>query len=378
MSAATLACPPPTTRPQRQSSYLPQLDGLRGIAILSVLLHHFQIHLSGWIDWGPVGVRIFFLLSGYLITLSLWKLHFRVADGANYWAGLRAFHARRMVRLTPVLYAMIALGCVMGLAEFQDALGWHLAFLTNFHTLISGEWPGAASHLWSLSVQEQFYLSWPLVILLIPRSYLPYALAAFILGAATFRFGCMATGASDYYRWTMLPGMLDSFALGALIACWKASKRQLPITSGKVGTAIGVAAFGCYVVARLMRNAPFSSPWLAFTESFENLFLGWVLLRTIEGWGGITGRIFENGVLIFLGKISYGLYVFHTLVHVALDPWLNRIGLTLPEYAWARAALLLPVSVAIATLSWRFVEQPLARWARRREAGSASATASTA
>ncbi len=373
MSAFVSAAPvvpssvhPPAT--VRKSGYQPQLDGLRGVAILSVLLHHFDVRLPGLFDWGPIGVRIFFLLSGYLITQSLWRLQADSREAGGYWKGLLGFHARRMARLTPVLYAMIAVACLMGLPEFRQAAGWHMAFLSNFYALHVDKWPDAASHLWSLSVQEQFYLLWPLVILVTPRRALPWLLLALFAGAFAFRAAIIASGASDFYRWVMLPGVIDSFALGALIACGKKSGRPLPFTSGWSGALVGGGALACYVLARLVRFGPFPGAWAAVIETLENLFFAWLLLRTAVGWRGVMGGIFENPVLVYLGTISYGLYIFHVLVSVALTPWLARHGLGAVDHGLIRSLALLAFSAGIATISYHFVEAPLAAWVRRREA----------
>ena len=359
---------------RKSSSYQPQLDGLRGIAILSVLLHHFGVHLPGLLDWGPIGVRIFFLLSGYLITQSLWRLQRDVGEaGGGYGSGLFAFHARRIVRLTPVLYTMIGVACLMGLPEFRDAALWHATFLSNFYALHVGKWPDAASHLWSLSVQEQFYLFWPFVILVTPRKWLPALLVALFAGAFAFRAWIIGSEASNFYRWVMLPGVLDSFALGALIAIWRKSGAALPVTRGWLGVVCGLAALGCYIAARLVRFGPFGGPWVAVIETLENVFLGWLLLRTAMGWRGFGAWLFENPVLVFLGKISYGLYVFHVLVHVAIGPWLDHHGLPLGNHVVVRSAILMALSIGFAALSYYYVEQPLAAWVRRREASAPGA-----
>jgi peptidoglycan/LPS O-acetylase OafA/YrhL len=352
----------------RKSKYQPQLDGLRGIAILSVLLHHFEVRLPGLFDWGPIGVRIFFLLSGYLITQSLWRLQEDAREaGGGYWSGLLGFHARRFIRLAPVLYVMLGLAFIMGLPEFRHAMAWHAVFLSNFYALHNGKWPDAASHLWSLSVQEQFYLLWPFVILITPRKVLPWLLLGLFGGACVFRAMIMATGASDFYRWVMLPGVIDSFALGALIACARKTGRPLPFISGWSGALVGAAALGCYVLARYVRFGLVEGPTSAIIESLENLFFAWLLLRTAAGWTGLMGAIFENPVLVYIGKISYGLYIFHVLAVVALTPWLARHGLSITDHVLLRAAVLMAISIGVAAISYHFAEKPLTAWVRRRE-----------
>jgi len=369
--AVSSAAPAP---PQKKSGYQPQLDGLRGIAILSVVLHHFEVRLPGLFDWGPIGVRIFFLLSGYLITQSLWRLQADAARaGGGYWSGLLGFHARRMARLIPVLYLMIAGACLMGLPEFRQAVGWHLTFLSNFYALKTGDWPAGASHLWSLSVQEQFYLLWPFLILVTPRKWLPAVLLVLVVGGFAFRATVIGTGISDFYRWVMLPGVIDTFALGALIACVRKSERPLALTSGWAGAFVGLAALGCYVAARFVRFGPFPGAWAAVIETLENFFFAWMLLRTVAGWRGVVGAVFENPGLIFLGRISYGLYIFHVLVNIALTPWLERHGLGVHDNLAIRTAVLFALSVGVASLSYFFLELPLGEWVRRKESALAGA-----
>jgi peptidoglycan/LPS O-acetylase OafA/YrhL len=353
----------------RKRGYQPQLDGLRGIAVLSVVLHHFDVRLPGMFDWGPIGVRIFFLLSGYLITLSLWRLHADVKEaGGGYWMGLLGFHGRRLARLLPVLYVMLGVAFVMGLPEFRRAMLWHAVFGTNLYALHVGQWPDAASHLWSLSVQEQFYLLWPFLILITPRKWLPGVLVTLFVAGFAFRAAIIESGASDFYRWVMLPGVIDSFALGSLIACVKKAGRPLPFTTpGWRSVAVGLVALSCYVLARFIRFGPFPGPVAALIETLENLFFAWLLIRTVAGWRGVVGAVFESRLLVHLGRVSYGLYIFHVLVNVALSPWLARHGLTVADHAFLRCAVLLTVSIGIASISYHYLEAPLAAWVRRRE-----------
>ncbi len=142
-------------------------------------------------------------------------------------------------------------------------------------------------------------------------------------------------------------GVLDSFALGALIAIWRKSGAAVPFTRGWLGAVCGLAALGCYIAARLVRFGPFGGPWVAIIETLENVFLGWLLLRTAMGWRGLGAWLFENPILVSLGKISYGLYVFHVLVHVAIGPWLDHHGLLTGDHSLARSAVLMALSIGL-------------------------------
>ncbi len=350
--------------PGKPSGYQPQLDGLRGIAILSVLIHHFDVHLPGWLDWGPIGVRLFFLLSGYLITLSVWKLIQQSETSGGLWKAVGGFHLKRGVRLLPVLYIMLFVGALMGLPEIREGILWHSTFLTNFYILAQDEWPGAASHLWSLSVQEQFYVLWPFLLLVVPKKNLPWALAGLVLFAFSYRFMCWHTDASVFLRWLMLPGVIDSFAMGALVACWKSAGKPFSVTHGRAQVVWAVAAVAAYVIARYLRFVPTASPWLAIIETLENFALAWLLLRTTEGWSGWFGMLLKTRWLGYIGKVSFGLYVFHVLIHVAFSPWLTQFGIT---DSYLRAAILIPATLVVASISWHSVEAPLTTWIRKRK-----------
>ncbi len=153
--------PAPLSTPKIRpgDSCLPQIDGLRGVAILAVIFHHFGFHPPGWIDWGPVGPNLFFALSGYLITLSLWKLRKKAAaESLGFGWLLAKFHARRMGRLLPAIVVLLVIGWALGLPEYRETWAWHLTFLTNMFIIWNNTWVGSLSHLWSLSLQEQFYL----------------------------------------------------------------------------------------------------------------------------------------------------------------------------------------------------------------------------
>ena len=136
----------PTTKPVQAGAYLPQLDGLRGLAILAVVFHHFDFHPPSWMDWGPVGPSVFFMLSGYLITLSLWKLQDK-HDGRlwNFSQAVASFHARRICRLLPVIGVLLAIGWLCGIEEYRETWLWHATFLTNFYIVVHHEWIGSLS-----------------------------------------------------------------------------------------------------------------------------------------------------------------------------------------------------------------------------------------
>ena len=358
-ASATVAC--------KAGSYLPQLDGLRGLAI-SPWFFTISAFTSCMDGLGTSGTeRIFFLLSGYLITLSLWKLQEK-SDG-GLWKFSRvvtSFHARRVCRLLPVIGVLLVIGWLCGIEEYHETWAWHVTFLTNFYLVAHNEWIGSLSHFWSLSLQEQFYLVWPLV-LLVPRTGFPYAMILVILGASAFRLECILTEASEFSRWFLLPGSLDAFATCGLAAWILQNQRASAVTSKKWVGPLICAAVASLAFSRYLRFLPDTNPGTAAVEFFECVFFGWLLLFLVANPKSLAARALAFRPLIFVGKVSYGIFVFHTLIAVSVSPWLNAVGLNGTSHPFLRAAILAMISIAVAAASWHLMEQPLNHWVRRQE-----------
>lgn len=351
----------PFVKPVRITS----LDGLRGLTILFVMVHHFGLHLPGWADWGPIAPNIFFLLSGYLITLSVMKMQKNPKAGQLF-----SFHMRRLVRLLPALYAMLLIGWITGLSEFRDGWVWHISFLTNIQMAIQNDWVGYASHLWSLSIQEQFYLFWPLLLLL-PTRWLVPALFTTLIGATVFRIACLHYETTDFIRWFLLPGSLDAFAAGGFIA-WIARTRK----DGLIISPRWRWAFLCFILsawwlARAWRLEYGSARInIAFIDTMETLVFSGLLIELLQYQGSMLSKLFSNKPLCFLGKISYGLYLWHMLVSFAITPLLTNLGLNTNQYL--RVSILIGFSILAAWISWTLLERPFIEMGRQLTAAEGS------
>lgn len=343
-----------------QPARITALDGLRGIAILFVMVHHFGVHLPSWIDWGPVAPNIFFLLSGYLITLSLMKMQNNPKAGQIF-----SFHIRRLVRLLPALYAMLAVGWLTGLSEFREGWTWHVTFLTNVQMTIQDDWSGLASHLWSLSIQEQFYLLWPLLLLLPVRWLLPTLLTALIVATA-FRLSCLHVGTTEFFRWFLLPGSLDTFAAGGLVGWVARSRKDAQIIPPRWRWTFLVFLMGAWGLARAMRMEYGSGRLnLAFIDTLETLVFSGLLIELLQYQGSLLSRAFSNRLLCFLGRISYGLYLWHMLVFFTVAPLLDTWGWEAQSHPYLRSGVLIGGSIFIAWISWIVLERPFIEMGRQ-------------
>jgi peptidoglycan/LPS O-acetylase OafA/YrhL len=347
-------------KPPKISNYQPQLDGLRGVAILMVFFHHASIRLPTFWDWGQFGVRIFFVLSGYLITLSLWKLresHER--DGQSWNQAMGLFHEKRAYRLLPAFWFALAAGALLGMEDVTRDWIYHVFFLSNFRFVELGYWPGATAHFWSLAVQEQFYLLWPFVIFFLPRRWLPLALGLLVFVAWSYRAGAYALNWDPYWRWIMLPASLDAFAIGAFLAWWKRSGRELPrLPGGSGGVLLAVGVVAVWYLGRWIRLLQPHPALAALPEILEGLIAAYLILGSLAGWKGPLGRLLEANWLMGLGRISYGIFIYHLFVMVLALPLFTELGFGPKQnvFVWSLGTLLLTIIVSIASYYW--LEQP--------------------
>jgi peptidoglycan/LPS O-acetylase OafA/YrhL len=350
--------------------YVPQLDGLRAVAVLGVLCDHFAVHTPDWLPWGQMGVRFFFILSGFFATLSLWRAKERMEEAhGSVWGVVRDYYAKRLLRIGPAYYLTVLAGAfILGIPELRDNLLWHLAFLSNLFIATLGYWPLAVSHFWSLSVQEQFYLIWPWLVLLLPRAWFLIVCLLLIPLAQMFCGVLILLDAPAVARWVLLPGCIDAFAYGALGAHLVQMAGAEKVFSGKrsflvFGVALVFLAFGI-----VLRYEPEHSTALGFVEMFEGVFLVW-MLAAVYFARGFMARLLGSRPLVAVGKISFGLYIYHIFVIILYDRIPMSLGWPLlPDPL--RVAVLTAVSLAFAAASYRWVEQPVLRWWKTRHARS--------
>jgi peptidoglycan/LPS O-acetylase OafA/YrhL len=365
-------------RIRTKSTYQPQLDGLRALAIVGILFEHFGLELPALFRCGPLSVRFFFVLSGYFITLSLWRVQAQIADSEEGSFGhICRFYLSRLLRIGPPFYLALFVGALLGIDEVRTNLLWLATFQANNYIAYLGYWPSAISHFWSLAVQEQFYLLWPAVVLCLPKRWFLPTMAAFIVFGLGFRIFCIVTNTGTLTRWVTLFGCIDSFAVGALVAYLKQSTLLDKMWRSKTLLfAMPLAAFGCFYLGRALMTLPEGNVCLALTESVDAVFLAWLLAASLRGISGPFAQLLGWSPLVYLGKISYGIYVYHVFVIVTISPLLLSYGLTETHYAIGRLSILIAVTIAISSFSWHYFEQPFLAWKKALVPGRRPATAS--
>ncbi|HEU4993240.1 MAG TPA: acyltransferase [Gemmatimonadaceae bacterium] len=352
-------------------AHVPALDGLRGIAILMVLLLHL-VPSTPWTEsptllvdrifvraarTGWMGVDLFFVLSGFLITGILYD----TKGSAHY---LRQFYARRVLRIFPLYYATLALFLVVlpalfpghwVLRDLKTDAAWYWSYLSNVKVAAVGFAPSnALAHFWSLAVEEQFYLIWPFVVLWLGRRQLLVTCVVMAVVALAIRIALAMTGYTTLPDvWT--PARMDALAIGALIAVQARSATGLRTMARWARPVMAVVAVP--LAALFLFNVGLST----VAHSLLALFFGALLVFALtSGLGGATSTL-SSPVLRFFGRYSYALYVFHFPILwfkppiVVLIPTL--FGSQMPGYiVWL--AVSASVSVGLALASWHVLEKP--------------------
>lgn len=383
------ATPAPSDADGSATERLVGVDTLRAVAMSAVILQHCKLFSAGW-----MGVWLFFVISGFVVTRSL----LRSERSGSRRGAYGAFLARRGFRLWPVAFGFAALGfLVSGVVDGRWRWANLLAIVTatkNVFVILQGaDWPSwPSNHLWSLSVEEQFYFFFGFVLLFLPRRGLPAVclgllVAAPVMRAATasaLRAAGLDGEIAAFAIYASTPCQADSFALGALIALCEPKLRADRRLRRLLYAAAAMAA-GAYIALQVGLNIRdgVSGGFAPFRNVISGVLFGhgrevWVysilaagaaaLVVAVVG-GDLPRRLFPAAAER-LGRISYGAYVYHTVVVGVLrgavmgadarrDP-LTAGGLERLVF-WAAT---MAVTVVVAEASYRLLETPMIRWGR--------------
>lgn len=298
-----------------------QLDGLRCFCVLGVLFQHFiAIQISHVFFTGLIGVDLFFIISGFLITENLIKLK----EKHPFQKALKVFYIRRTLRIFPLYYFYWIIVIAFFYSTVRPQMLHGLLYLYNFYE-INHEVPAITGHLWSLSVEEQFYLLWPFIVLLTPKTRLRPVIITLFAGATLFII-------SNFHKnWIVnsVHTISCSIALftGAYLAALKTEKSKSLTNHLKFGPwillPILAMAFVVNTLFRLHRGEPGLLILLRYLVCLAGFYIiGRIAIKPFTGAGG---RLLSNHYLTRIGKISYGIYIYHYLVLVVLKPHVNAL-----------------------------------------------------
>jgi peptidoglycan/LPS O-acetylase OafA/YrhL len=342
---------------------IPQLDGLRGIAILMVFLFHA---LQVPVFWS--GVDLFFVLSGYLITGILLRLKEQKAGGVS---GLsRSFYVRRACRILPPFIGFLAVLTLFFPVPWPRIWYWYAFFDANFASATHHDVVTPMVPLWSLAVEEQFYFVWPWIVLSASSKTLKRIALGIVLTAPVLRAIFAPAFSSRWPIYALTPFRADTLAFGALIALLTQEDTAWCDRNHRRGVWLTSAAGAIFV----MLSALHSFRWHANTLLFNTLgyslivaIFGGALVYVLGSQGGIVYSILSTKPLRYLGLTSYTFYLYHWGVLILLEQRVHTSLLVVP--------LSFAITGAIAAISWHFFESPILRMSRLLEAQQPGASA---
>jgi peptidoglycan/LPS O-acetylase OafA/YrhL len=334
-----------------QHRYYPALDGLRAVAVSIVLVAHAGVP---GLASGGVGVEIFFTLSGFLITSLLLAEHH--ATGS---ISFRRFYARRFLRLMPALWLVV--GSVMAAAlalglfrrHFVLDAAYALAYITNWARI--AWWTSVDSplaHTWSLAAEEQYYVIWPIVVLVLARAVPQRRQRAVVL--------LMATGVAVTYRWVLIPVVspariyfgLDTHADGLLFGSALATffDRRTTGVDLPLGVRIALVVAATAVLGGVIAVWTWHDPGMALIGFSACALATGVLIADVVSTQSVSSVVLSRPALVWIGRVSYGLYLWHFPLYYFLE----KTGVVT---GWREKLIVaLPLTVAIATASYYLVE----------------------
>lgn len=340
--------------------YYPKINGLRFVAIFLVLLEHFAPYLGRPIFAGFYGVDLFFVISGFLVTLVLLKRSDK-SFGKNYLH----FIGRRTLRIFPIYYLAILILLIINAPYIGDFLGSLLTYTFNYAVATKTELRMPMSPFWSLCVEEQFYLFWPLIVLSFkskPKILLAITSIIIVIGYTQFVYSIIPSlAAYNYFSLLTRMGSLGMGALGAILM----HENLLPekLLKNKIVEYSFLVLFPIF-----LGTVPYRYSLPVF-----GVFSLYFVLKCINGFClHFINKFLTNKKVIYLGIISYGIYVFHMPINFyftkyLFDPvWLNINYSSLGKFRkleWHSWIIKFPLysfmSICVAAISFKYVETPI-------------------
>lgn len=337
--------------------YIKGLDGLRAIAVALVIVQHYYydylINQSNSI--GSLGVSVFFVLSGFLITGILIREKDKPEQGS--FKKYLQFTIRRSIRIFPLYYLVLLIGSFSGIYWFSEiSQWWHVLYATNIYMFIHGDWTGYTVHFWSLDVEEQFYLLWPIAIFITPKKHLLTVIVGTVLMGPLSLLLRPFLGINGISAYVLPFTHMDALGMGALLA-WFVSrhgiKSMLPSGMIALNLFFSLITYFAYEFYKTHNNVEA----IHYLNRVSVITLTCLTIYYIMcNQEGMLSRALELKPLKYIGTISYGIYLIHKLtpeifVGTEFTPVATHSNLNM--FVWVL------VTIILSAISWHLLERPI-------------------
>lgn len=296
-------------------NYIKQLDSIRTFAVMLVIMSHwFMASLESIFPFGNLGVNIFFVLSGFLITRILLteKVEIEGSVHKSKLLGIGRFMMRRSLRIFPIYY-LVLLGLYFGDSYIATSMPedwkYYVLYVQNFLFYFRQSWPGKLSPFWSLAVEEQFYLIWPWLLFFVNTKHIKKVIIiGIIVGTLSSLLFPFIPRKADLTPILTLC-CLQSFCLGGLLSYWIIEDRGVIVKNYSLLKKMAAMSFLLYLNIKL-----FCPDIAYFDRLFESIITSWIIASILLNKANRFDFIFSNKILISIGKVSYGIYLFHNFI----------------------------------------------------------------
>jgi peptidoglycan/LPS O-acetylase OafA/YrhL len=360
----------------KQETYFSQLDGIRFVAVGLVLIDHWLAE-KNVLPLGHLGVTMFFVLSGFLITRIL--IQSKLKDdkiGRSHWFSVKQFIIRRSIRIFPIYFLAIFVLYALNVPPVRETIAWCLTYSTNMYIATKQHWMGIIDHLWSLAVEEQYYLIFPYLILFLPKRHYLKVLSVMIILSITLRMYFYLQGTDWKVQYVLMPTCLDCFGLGGLMAYFYTFKKDTIFEALNknlyllLSLIVLILTFYFTRQHQLLTGEKHNIGNLVVERFLGSVFCFFLILRAVSGYNGIMKYFLESNIISYLGRISYGLYLYHNFVYNYFHTpktsivlrGLRKIQGILPSITqndFFELLYFFGITILIATLSWFLIEKPV-------------------
>lgn len=337
--------------------YIIGLNGIRAIAVFFVVISHRfpENHFLKSFPIGSYGVDMFFVLSGFLISRGLF-FQLKLQKDNFYSNGqiLKNFFLKRCLRIFPIYYTLLLfLFLTKGIVgnNFKENILWYVFYGANYLNYIQNKWFGALAHLWSLSVEEQFYIFFPILLIFIFRKRILLLLTIFIITGTLYPF--FISGNSSI----LTLSCINAFGIGGLLAYIEIYRNSFIISFYRYTLFLSIPILLLIIVHNLFINIPFFPERLAI--SVIAIFV--ITLCFLKPNSFVVSKILNNKFLNFIGIISYGIYLYHNIVPKYWNFVLHKLNVSFNNSQFSYLEFFLQTSfiIVLSYFSWILLEKPI-------------------